>query len=777
MDRAGRLTDLLRYRLDLAAPTEEWEAYFRAVEDAGVSLLFIRPGTKIPDDPRPAAQRAAVPKPEKGGVYIAHSSAAMLAYYFRTLRADHGQAYAPNVAINPGRSRVVIIDADTPEEVAAWEAWCRDHDVPVTGRTTVSPGTADGHHGGGHWIFDVSGAEIPTEGSRLDVEHAGSKFSVYYGQGAYVLAPPSVRDGRAYEAVGEVLPAPAALVALVGQEGEKVREKATQRRERVAQRRAGAAEDDGITQWGLGKPWSEILPDDWWVFEDRLADCGCPIVVRPGKANPHKERSGIAHDEGCARDHDGGGYLHLFSTNAPPPLDGRTGWSKLQAMAALHYDGDHGAAMDAEGIDRGRAESGGGLLEVGKGTRERQAAEETEMERVKAEFRERLRSREHPIQRKPAFVADLIDAGALLFTVGEPGSGKTWVDMDLACHAALGWDWNGRPTRQGLVIILAGEGEVSLRNRIAAFERHHRLSIPHDALKILPGAEDLRNPDSLRTRALIDVLLEEDPVFIVIDTMNKYTAGVDENLAKEMSPFVKVATTLAEGPSSPVVGIIHHTAKNSDDLRGSGVLRGAADTILLAEKDGKGGHTLKSTKQRDREEGPVGSFALEPVEWVEKDADGQEWEINAAVVAWDGAEEGESRFTDRSIIPAEGVGSLNMTEAIEAVVLAHAGLDGVSQSFVYSELRRVYPPADGAAKSRLNQAWKRARENRSSIVVPQPGNRSRFTFDHGVLEVAPKRDMIRRAARDIVESLTRTEQARAAFGSPEEPREGGGSGA
>ncbi|APT91049.1 hypothetical protein CSPHI_08410 [Corynebacterium sphenisci DSM 44792] len=136
----------------------------------------------------PHLPRTVTPGEAPGGVYLASSNPARVKTLVKRYFDDRG--VLPNLAIAVGRSPVIVVDADTPAEVAAWHAWAERHaGVDDQGRprwaeavhplmgwrsypspTISTPGTtgADGrpaHHGGGHWYFTLPGA---TGGDDLD---------------------------------------------------------------------------------------------------------------------------------------------------------------------------------------------------------------------------------------------------------------------------------------------------------------------------------------------------------------------------------------------------------------------------------------------------------------------------------------------------------------------------------------------------------------------------------------------------------------------------------
>ena len=57
--------------------------------------------------------------------------------------------------------------------------------------------------------------------------------------------------------------------------------------------------------------------------------------------------------------------------------------------------------------------------------------------------------------------------------VGQWGTYKSFIALDMAAHVTLGWDWTGEPIyKQGGVLIFAPEGAGSIAMRLEALVRH-----------------------------------------------------------------------------------------------------------------------------------------------------------------------------------------------------------------------------------------------------------------------------------------------------------------
>lgn len=201
---------------------------------------------------------------------------------------------------------------------------------------------------------------------------------------------------------------------------------------------------------------------------------------------------------------------------------------------------------------------------------------------------------------------------ALIF--GHPGSGKTFLALDMGGHIAMGWDWHGLEVRQGVVIYICAEGQNGARNRIAAFKRRHGI-MGTFSLALVPCSVNLFDPaaDRVRVAAAVRRAVErygQVPVLIIIDTISKTMGGGKEN-TDDLAVYLSNCGWLSSEFRCCVMPI-HHRPKDQDstDPRGHGSLMGGLDTAILVDEVGKT-KRARITKQRDDEERVLAMFNLE----------------------------------------------------------------------------------------------------------------------------------------------------------------------
>ncbi len=190
---------------------------------------------------------------------------------------------------------------------------------------------------------------------------------------------------------------------------------------------------------------------------------------------------------------------------------------------------------------------------------------------------------------------------------GEPGSGKSLAAIDLACRVAA-WEyseWFGfRRHRPVKALYIAGEGWGGLDARREAWGR--MTGLDNLNLRWIRGATTLwHDPGKGWTdeqMALLTHIAEENYGLVVIDTLANAFGGGDENRQQDMNAFLDSVRKMQE--LGAAVLIVHHTSKEGS-LRGSTVLHGFADTVIMAKAEVRDGLLQRTTfelkKQKDGE--------------------------------------------------------------------------------------------------------------------------------------------------------------------------------
>ena len=221
-------------------------------------------------------------------------------------------------------------------------------------------------------------------------------------------------------------------------------------------------------------------------------------------------------------------------------------------------------------------------------------------------------------------VKGLLQRGSYGVMYGAPGSGKTFLALDIAYHVAAGQPWMGRRVQQGAVLYLAFEGAGGLASRAKALRERYGFD---DSLPLFLDDTPYNLREVSGRRALGEALaaLPAKPALIVIDTLAHALCGGDENSAQDVGAFNNGVQALIMATGAHVL-VLHHPGKNpANGARGSSALLGAVDTEIEVVPG-----RMRPTKQRDVELGEDVLFHLERVV-VGMDDDGDD--ITSCVVA------------------------------------------------------------------------------------------------------------------------------------------------
>ncbi len=227
------------------------------------------------------------------------------------------------------------------------------------------------------------------------------------------------------------------------------------------------------------------------------------------------------------------------------------------------------------------------------------------------------------VTHRPYLIKGWLDGGALSVLYGESNVGKTFLALDICFHVAAGRDWHGSRTgAAGTVIYVAAEGGGGIKNRIAAMKKEcpEMAAATEGRFLLLPIALDLHGDSD--AEALIELAKQQaGPVsMIVIDTLARAMGDGDENTARDMGMLIASVDHIRAETGAHVM-LVHHSGKDtSKGARGSGSLRGAADTEIEITRDGSV-VVAEPRKQRDMAFSAAFAYELQGV-FLGDDQDG-----------------------------------------------------------------------------------------------------------------------------------------------------------
>lgn len=215
-------------------------------------------------------------------------------------------------------------------------------------------------------------------------------------------------------------------------------------------------------------------------------------------------------------------------------------------------------------------------------------------------------------------VRNYVEADSLALLFGDPGCGKSFAAIDLACCVATGMPWHGNRTMPGAVFYIAGEGQNGLARRFAAWEKHKEVALSGAPLFVSQRPAQLCDAASAEnvSNAVDELACEtgQRPALIVIDTLARNLGGADENSAKDMSAFIANLDGYLRAKWRATVLVVHHSGHaDKSRARGSTALKGALDAEYSLTKDNAGVVRFEATKMKDAEQPAPIAFTMEPV--------------------------------------------------------------------------------------------------------------------------------------------------------------------
>jgi len=192
----------------------------------------------------------------------------------------------------------------------------------------------------------------------------------------------------------------------------------------------------------------------------------------------------------------------------------------------------------------------------------------------------------------------LVPKSGLVLVYGPPGCGKSFLTMAWSLCIASGTQWLGHPVTQGPVAYIAAEGSFGIGPRIKAWKAHHGY-VGNSGVRWFD--ESLTLTDSSAFDELVTALKEDfpqPPLLVVIDTLSRCSAGIDENNASEIARFLACADVIQQTFHCTIL-IVHHEGKDTQrGPRGSSALKGNTETVIGLEPTEEG-CKLYCVKQKD----------------------------------------------------------------------------------------------------------------------------------------------------------------------------------
>jgi len=175
----------------------------------------------------------------------------------------------------------------------------------------------------------------------------------------------------------------------------------------------------------------------------------------------------------------------------------------------------------------------------------------------------------HQIPPAEAIIANLLYINTLHQWFGAPGSGKSYLALDVAATlAALG----------KRVIYVAAEAIEDYEARLDAWQSHHKQQATELYFWCQPLI--LANPKDVQT--FLAAIHDLKPELIVFDPLADCMTGLDESSAKDMSIATHALHTIRRATRAALL-VLHHTGWSTDHERGHSILRGTCRVVVRIE--------------------------------------------------------------------------------------------------------------------------------------------------------------------------------------------------
>lgn len=185
----------------------------------------------------------------------------------------------------------------------------------------------------------------------------------------------------------------------------------------------------------------------------------------------------------------------------------------------------------------------------------------------------------------------VLERGVLAVLAGPRGTFKSFVALDWSMRAAVA----GHPA-----LILSGEG-AGLDRRVDAWMRVHGAGITLEELPIRALERPLRLTAGGDLAELVEVIeaAPPRPNLIVIDTMSKYAAGLDENDNAKVAEYLgDLATGLRDRFDAAVLLVAHSGHGDSKRPRGASALMCNPDAEYIIERSAPTDMTVTVSRER-----------------------------------------------------------------------------------------------------------------------------------------------------------------------------------
>lgn len=185
----------------------------------------------------------------------------------------------------------------------------------------------------------------------------------------------------------------------------------------------------------------------------------------------------------------------------------------------------------------------------------------------------------------------IIERDVLAVLAGPRSTFKSFVALDWSMRMALAGHSG---------VILSGEG-AGLDRRVSAWAHHHRENLDLSSLPLVALERALNLNAAVQLGALANALdeLARPPAFVVIDTLSKFSAGMDENDNSEVAAFLgALGVEIREAFACTVLLVAHSGHGDVKRPRGASALMCNPDVEYIVDRPDPAGMVVTVSRER-----------------------------------------------------------------------------------------------------------------------------------------------------------------------------------
>jgi hypothetical protein len=204
-------------------------------------------------------------------------------------------------------------------------------------------------------------------------------------------------------------------------------------------------------------------------------------------------------------------------------------------------------------------------------------------------------------------IHNVIEANVLAVLAGPRASFKSFIALDWAMRIAVA----GNP-----VVVLSGEG-AGLGRRAEAWMQEFGKGQTLDDINML-ALEQVANLNSDDELAMLVEAIDVEklrPALVVVDTLSKFSAGMDENSNQEVAEYLSRLTRgLRERYQASILIVAHSGHGDAKRPRGASALMANPDAEYIVQRPDVTGMVVTVSRERFKDTASLSPLAYEAVE-------------------------------------------------------------------------------------------------------------------------------------------------------------------